>query len=72
MTTKYGLLLNHGDDVDLDDFQKRVSVNAYYRAEKRNFAPGHDVDDWQEAELEMAGRYRRVKQAAVIENEACR
>jgi DUF2934 family protein len=69
MTTKYGLLLNHADDVDLVDFQKRVSVNAYYRAEKRNFAPGHDLDDWQEAELEMGRRFRRVRQGNEMNGE---
>jgi hypothetical protein len=63
MTTKYGLLLNHADDVDLVDFQKRVSVNAYYRAEKRN------LDDWQEAELEMGRRFRRVRQGNEMNGE---
>ncbi|OAI21068.1 hypothetical protein A1359_02655 [Methylomonas lenta] len=62
MTTKYGLLLNHADDIDLVDLHKRVSVNAYYRAEKRNFTPGHDEDDWQAAELEIARQFRRVRQ----------
>jgi hypothetical protein len=26
---------------------------AYYRAEKRRFAPGHEVEDWAEAEREI-------------------
>jgi DUF2934 family protein len=53
----------------LVDFQTRVSVNAYYRAEKRNFAPGHDLDDWQEAELEMGRRFRRVRQGNEMNGE---
>ncbi|MDD2740377.1 MAG: DUF2934 domain-containing protein [Methylomonas lenta] len=69
MTIKYGLLLNHADNVDLEDFQKRVSVNAYYRAEKRGFAPGHDVDDWQAAELEMGRQFRRIRQSTEINAE---
>lgn len=26
---------------------------AYYRAEKRNFAPGHEQEDWAAAEREI-------------------
>jgi len=35
-----------------------VAVNAYYRAEKRSFEPGHEMDDWLEAEQEIS-RLRR-------------
>lgn len=27
-----------------------IATMAYYRAEQRNFEPGHDVDDWFECE----------------------
>ncbi len=27
-----------------------IATMAYYRAEQRNFAPGHDVEDWFECE----------------------
>jgi hypothetical protein len=30
-----------------------VHEAAYYRAEKRSFAPGHEVEDWAEAEREI-------------------
>lgn len=30
-----------------------VHEAAYYRAEKRQFAPGHEVEDWAEAEREI-------------------
>jgi Protein of unknown function (DUF2934) len=30
-----------------------IAENAYLRAERRGFAPGHEVDDWLEAEVEV-------------------
>jgi hypothetical protein len=30
-----------------------VAVAAYYRAEKRGFAPGRELEDWLEAEAEI-------------------
>jgi hypothetical protein len=30
-----------------------IEKAAYLRAEQRNFAPGHEVDDWLEAEAEV-------------------
>jgi hypothetical protein len=31
-----------------------VAVAAYYRAEKRGFAPGAELEDWLDAEAEIA------------------
>ncbi|MCK6488177.1 MAG: DUF2934 domain-containing protein [Planctomycetes bacterium] len=36
-----------------------VAEAAYYRAEKRGFAPGNDLQDWVEAESEIASKYPR-------------
>ena len=36
--------------VDAKTRQAMIAEAAYYRAEKRGFAPGHDLDDWLEAE----------------------
>jgi len=33
--------------------QQRIAVSAYYRAEARGFAPGHELDDWLAAEREL-------------------
>lgn len=33
-----------------------IAEAAYYRAEKRGFAPGGELDDWLEAEAEVDGR----------------
>ena len=32
---------------------QRISDRAYFKAEKRGFAPGHALDDWLEAEDEV-------------------
>ncbi len=57
-TTKYGLLVTNGTDIDSNEFREMVSVNAYYRAEKRGFEHGYEMNDWIEAELEIIGQYR--------------
>ena len=33
---------------------ERIATAAYYRAEKRGFAPGAELDDWLEAEREFS------------------
>ena len=32
---------------------ERIAEAAYRRAQSRNFAPGHDLEDWLEAEKEV-------------------
>jgi len=53
METKYGLLKNYSSSIDLDEFREMVAVNAYYRAGKRGFKPGYEMDDWFEAEKDI-------------------
>lgn len=43
------------------EFREMVAVNAYYRAEKRGFKPGHDQEDWFKAVLEIKNLYRYFK-----------
>jgi len=31
----------------------RIAIAAYYRAERRGFAPGHEIEDWLEAERDL-------------------
>ncbi|HTX06777.1 MAG TPA: DUF2934 domain-containing protein [Steroidobacteraceae bacterium] len=31
-----------------------IAEGAYYRAQRRGFAPGHELDDWLEAEADLA------------------
>jgi hypothetical protein len=51
--------VDHSGDPDLiKEFREMVAENAYYRAEKRGFEPGHELDDWYEAEREIKSIYR--------------
>ena len=36
-----------------EDRQSMIAKAAYLRAEQRNFAPGHELDDWLAAEAEV-------------------
>jgi len=48
--------------------QAEIRLLAYYRAERRGFAPGHELDDWLAAEAEMseidAARNKQSQQKA--------
>ena len=41
---------------DAHERHHRISVAAYYRAERRGFEPGADQQDWFEAEQEIEPR----------------
>ena len=41
---------------------KMIEEAAYYRAEKRNFAPGHEAADWAAAEKEIDELIGRARQ----------
>ena len=43
-------------DITPDELRKLVSEAAYYRAKQRGFAPGHEVEDWVQAEAEVLRR----------------
>jgi hypothetical protein len=36
------------------DQQQLIAMSAYFKAEARGFSPGHELDDWLEAERELA------------------
>lgn len=36
-----------------DSREARIAEAAYWRAERRGFEPGHELDDWLEAEREV-------------------
>lgn len=38
------------------DLAGRIAEAAYYRAEKRGFAPGYEIEDWVAAEIELHAR----------------
>ena len=39
-----------------EDTRRRIAEVAYFRAKERNFEPGHELEDWIEAESEVMGR----------------
>lgn len=38
-----------------DGHQCQIALGAYFKAERRGFAPGHELDDWLEAEHDIMG-----------------
>lgn len=44
---------NAGESTDLSDYNIKIAELAYFKAESRNFEPGHELDDWLEAEQEV-------------------
>ncbi|MCD6041861.1 MAG: oligoendopeptidase [Burkholderiales bacterium] len=43
-------------EITPEELRKLVSEAAYYRAKTRGFAPGHELEDWIQAEAEVMGR----------------
>jgi DUF2934 family protein len=43
-------------DVSADELRKLISEAAYYRAKQRGFSPGHELEDWIQAEAEVMRR----------------
>jgi len=46
-----GIYAARVDDVDV--LQSMIAEAAYYKAESRGFAPGHEMEDWLEAENDI-------------------
>lgn len=40
-------------DISSKERWRMISIAAYHKAEKRNFTPGHELQDWVEAEQEL-------------------
>jgi hypothetical protein len=40
----------------VDPRREAIAEAAYYKAEQRGFAPGNDMQDWLDAERELAAR----------------
>jgi hypothetical protein len=51
-------------DLSPDELRKLISEAAYYRAKRRGFAPGHELEDWVQAEAEVIGRLSSPRTAA--------
>jgi hypothetical protein len=42
----------------LEDRKRRIRVAAYLKAERRGFAPGHELEDWLAAEKDEDAQTR--------------
>jgi len=42
-----------------EELYRMIQETAYFKAKARNFAPGHDVQDWVEAEAEVRRRLEK-------------
>jgi Protein of unknown function (DUF2934) len=47
-----------------EEVRKLISEAAYYRAKRRGFAPGHELEDWVQAEAEVLQRLNGPRSAA--------
>jgi hypothetical protein len=47
--------------VSADDRKEMIALAAYYRAERRKFEPGHEVEDWLAAEKEVELRIAHAR-----------
>ena len=43
-------------ELSREELQKLISEAAYYRAKQRGFEPGHELEDWIQAEAEVMRR----------------
>lgn len=58
--------------VDSEQRRGMIAEAAYYRAEQRGFAPGHELDDWCAAEIEVdAVLTQASRRSTVAPDEIC-
>ena len=43
-------------DLSSEETRRQIAEAAYYRAKERGFEPGHELEDWIEAEAEVMAR----------------
>lgn len=46
-------------EISPEELRKLISEAAYYRAKERGFVPGHELEDWIQAEAEVRERLNR-------------
>ena len=57
MNEDHSQLSSHKGGMDPDKLRKMIAESAYYKAEKRGFSAGHEIEDWLEAEREVNKQY---------------
>lgn len=48
-----------------EDRQSLIARAAYFLAERRHFQPGHELEDWLEAEAEVDRRLARARSSEI-------
>jgi hypothetical protein len=48
-----------GAFIEPDTRRAMIAETAYYRAQKRGFDPGHEIEDWLEAEAMVDAQIKR-------------
>ena len=56
---------NHRMEVTPKERDKMVAVAAYFRAERRGFVPGHEVEDWCQAAAIIDSMLKNMREAGV-------
>ena len=49
------------DNLEAEDKLSRIAVLAYYKAEARGYEPGHEMQDWLDAEVEITKKTKKDK-----------
>ncbi len=51
--------VTHNPSAPLNNYKEaqhhKIALAAYYKAENRGFSPGHELNDWLEAEHDIMG-----------------
>ena len=48
------IVLTEKSELSYTNREEKIAEIAYYKSESRGFEPGHDLDDWYQAELEYS------------------
>lgn len=54
-------LESDSSEVEDEDKLSRIAVSAYFKAEARGYEPGHEMQDWLDAEAEVMKKFREDK-----------
>jgi len=49
------------DQASAEELRQLIAEAAYYRAKQRGFEPGHELEDWVQAESEVLRRVERPR-----------
>ncbi len=65
-TMRHGQLPQPDHVLPPEELSGMIAEAAYYRAERRGFHEGYEIEDWLAAEAEIMARMREVEQASRV------